>query len=164
MQSLVSCNLWCFVWVYTVFTNTAAAVAILVLIARKECASKCCLRVFDLLSRKELHCPMQYYKWSSFDLICRCGLLLLFSACTFKSLYLLGFHNSLMIGSSDRDWWFLLLSKIDAYSGRAELWVNQCDDNMQFTKKQFLLYFLNTAFDRNTLCSKCCTGEFQSRI
>lgn len=99
--------------------------------------------------------------WSSFDLICGCGLFF-FSERTCKSLYLLGFHNNLMIGSSDRDWWFmLLLPKIDAYSGRAELWVNQCYDNIQFTKKKFLLYFLNRAFDKNTLCSKCCTGEFE---
>lgn len=35
MQILVSCNLWYFVCVYTVFANTRAAVAILVLIAQK---------------------------------------------------------------------------------------------------------------------------------
>lgn len=55
MQILVSCNLWYFVCVYTVFANTGAAVAILVLIAQKERISKCCHGAFDSLSRKELY-------------------------------------------------------------------------------------------------------------
>lgn len=47
----------------------------------------------------------------------------------------------------------VMLAKIDAYFGRTDPWVNQCDGNIQFTKKIFLLYFLNRAFDGNILCS-----------